>query len=224
VIKEYLFLSCEHGGNQIPKRYQNHFLTASKVLASHRGLDIGSLRVAQLLAKKLKVPLVAAKTSRLLVDLNRSKQNRNLFSEFTRNLSTQEKEEILENFYWPYYKKVQSLLLRQARIFHISIHSFTPKLNGELRNTDLGILYDPKSKRERQVATGLKLYFRSQGFKVRMNYPYLGTSDGLPTILRKINKAYSGLEIEMNQKFFEGNVKQNQVIFAKLFFDGLQSL
>jgi hypothetical protein len=39
--------------------------------------------------------------------------------------------------------------------------------------------------------------------KVRFNYPYKGTSDGLTTTLRKkFGPQYVGIEIEINQKFF----------------------
>ncbi|PTM08135.1 MAG: N-formylglutamate amidohydrolase, partial [Bacteroidetes bacterium] len=39
-----LVLTCEHGGNQIPKQYQALFPDKT-VLQSHRGFDLGSLDV-----------------------------------------------------------------------------------------------------------------------------------------------------------------------------------
>jgi predicted N-formylglutamate amidohydrolase len=224
VTREYFFLSCEHGGNQIPSAYRNVFASASKVLTSHRGLDIGALGVAKLLSKTLKAPLLASTTSRLLVDLNRSVGHPNLFSQFTKGFSNSQKDQILKNYYYPYRLKIEKTFAIQKQVLHVSIHSFTPKLNGELRNADLGLLYDPRSPREVEVAKHLKAYLKISGLKVRMNYPYRGTSDGLTTNLRKRYKNYSGLEIELNQKLFEKQMKQNQILFAGLLSKGLQTL
>lgn len=224
MTQEYFFLSCEHGGNQIPAAYRKDFSKASKILKSHGGLDIGAIGVAKLLSKYLKVPLLASTTSRLLVDLNRSIGHPHVFSQFTQNLSILEKEKILKSYYWPYRKKIEKTFSLKKKVLHISIHSFTPQLNGELRNADIGILYDPSSRRESEVARELKLFLKSSSLKVRMNYPYRGTSDGLTTNLRKLHKNYSGLEIELNQKFFQKDFKKNQILFAKLLSTGFESL
>ncbi len=92
-----------------------------------------------------------------------------------------------------------------AAIIHLGIHSFTPVLNGMVRNADIGILYDPARPLERKFAQVIKaeilrLYPK---MRVRFNYPYKGSSDGLTTALRKkFGPRYVGIEIEMNQKFF----------------------
>ena len=88
-------------------------------------------------------------------------------------------------------------------MLHLSIHSFTPTLNGENRNAEIGILYDPKQAEEKSFAATWKeqLQLNLPEYNVRFNYPYLGTADGFTTYLRKkfpIN--YSGLELEINNK------------------------
>jgi predicted N-formylglutamate amidohydrolase len=92
-----------------------------------------------------------------------------------------------------------------AAIVHLGIHSFTPVLNGKPRNTDIGILYDPARPQERVYANVIKNEIKRlyPHMKVRFNYPYKGTSDGLTTSLRKkFGSRYVGIEIEINQKFF----------------------
>ena len=43
-------------------------------------------------------------------------------------------------------------------------------------------------------------------FKVRFNSPYLGKADGFTTYLRKkFPDKYSGIELEVNQKFSKNN-------------------
>ena len=94
----------------------------------------------------------------------------------------------------------------EPEIVHLGIHSFTPVLNGNVRNTDIGILYDPSRPQERAYANVIKAEIKRlyPAMKVRFNYPYKGTSDGLTTTLRKkFGPQYVGIEIEINQRFFQ---------------------
>lgn len=94
----------------------------------------------------------------------------------------------------------------EPEIVHLGIHSFTPVLNGKIRNTDIGILYDPTRPQERAYANVIKAEIKRlyPTMKVRFNYPYKGSSDGLTTTLRKkFGPRYVGIEIEINQKFFQ---------------------
>jgi predicted N-formylglutamate amidohydrolase len=81
------------------------------------------------------------------------------------------------------------------------MHSFTPVVDGVVRSADIGILFDPGSPLEAVLARALVGRLKQQGFHVRRNYPYRGTSDGLVTHFRKSILAgqYAGLEIEVNQ-------------------------
>ncbi len=194
-------ISCEHGGNRIPACYASLFDGAEQLLESHRGWDPGALEAARYLARQLEAPLVEARISRLLVDLNRS---RRLFSEITGQLSPREKRHIIEQYYEPHYRQLLEYT-RQPTI-HLAIHSFTPILNDELRNTTVGLLYDPSRRPEKDFA--LQLQRNLTGVRTRRNYPYRGISDGLPTRLRKELPAdrYLGLEIELNQAvWFSGS-------------------
>lgn len=94
----------------------------------------------------------------------------------------------------------------EPEIVHLGIHSFTPELNGKVRNADIGILYDPARPQECAYANVIKAEIKRlyPTMKVRFNYPYKGSSDGLTTTLRKkFGPRYVGIEIEINQKFFQ---------------------
>src|SRR5690606_37923567 len=82
---------------------------------------------------------------------------------------------------------------------------FTPELRGEVRRADVGFLYDPARRIERDFVDAWEaaLAERAPGLTLRRNYPYRGTSDALVTYLRRSYPAryYAGLEIEVNQKF-----------------------
>ena len=108
--------------------------------------------MARELARAFKAPLVSSTVSRLLVDLNRSIGHRQLFSVATRGVPAAVREEIVERYYRPYRAQaerlVRQLVARGRRVIHISSHSFTPELRGEVRNADVGLLYHPARRRE----------------------------------------------------------------------------
>ena len=90
-----LVLTCEHAFNSIPEDYKYLFRRAEAVLNSHRGFDPGAYDLF-LFLKELSDFNFHQKTGRLLVEVNRSKNHSSLFSEFTKNLSSEEKTEILK--------------------------------------------------------------------------------------------------------------------------------
>ncbi len=204
-----LMLTCEHGGFHIPGEFQNLFQNQENVLQSHRGWDPGALDLAQRLKKQFKCGLVISETSRLLIDLNRSLWRRTLFSEFTRNLDQSQREKILNWYYHPYQEKVTNQVAQRVGsgygVIHLSIHSFTPVWNGEERNADIGLLYDPSRQREAQFSKSLRAALKQldRTLKIRLNYPYLGKYDGMTARLRMrfTEQQYAGLEIEVNQKY-----------------------
>ena len=200
-------LTCEHGGNEIPLEYQQYFKKAGNVLNSHRGYDPGALDLFCFL-KDLADDGHYSTTSRLLIELNRSLHHPKLFSEFTKNLSSEEKNDLVDRFYLPYRNSVEGLISKilgkGEKVLHISVHSFSPELDGNVRNTDIGLLFDPSKAEEKNYCEILKkqILFTEPQFKVRYNYPYLGKADGFTTYLRKkFPDNYAGIELEINQKF-----------------------
>ena len=205
-----LLLTCEHGGNRVPATYRELFKGAGKVLASHRGLDIGALDLSKRLRRKLVAPLQYSTTTRLLVDLNRSPTNPARFSDFTRGLTRDEKTQLDERYHHPYWNEarasVDQALARYDAVLLFSIHTFTPRLNGITRATEIGLLYDPKRALERQFSLNLRRRIREfdPALRVRMNYPYQGRNDALATRFRHEypRSRFLGVEIEVNQGLF----------------------
>jgi predicted N-formylglutamate amidohydrolase len=200
-------VTCEHGGNRVPARLAPLFRGMRSALRSHRGYDAGALVMARALARALHAPLVASTTSRLVVDLNRSLGNAGIWSEATRALPHEVRERLVRQHYLPYRDRVEGMVAvaREAgqRTIHFSSHSFTPVLDGKPRRADVGLLYDPARTGEAKLCAAIKsaLVAREPSLRVRRNYPYAGTSDGLTTALRaRFTPAeYVGIEIELNQ-------------------------
>jgi predicted N-formylglutamate amidohydrolase len=207
-VDNVFLVTCEHGGNRIPSVYRYLFNDAHALLRTHRGYDAGALVFARELAKMLDVPFYISTISRLLIDLNRSIGHPRLYSEFTRGAPISVRREIMEQYYRPYRNEVESTIAQTIaqghRVIHFSSHSFTPELDGKVRNTDVGFLYDPARPAEAELCRQWQATLRSQTstIRTRLNYPYSGTADGFTVYLRRKFPAdlYVGLELEINQK------------------------
>ncbi len=204
-----LFLSCEHGGNRVPPALRACFKGHEKVLATHRGYDIGALDLFRHLA-----PLAAESTSntlsRLCIEMNRTEGHPQHFSRYTRGLDPARKEQLLERYRayrGEFIARMEARMAAGKDILHIAVHSFTPVLDGQRRTVDIGLLYDPSRQAERSFCQAWRKAIggHAPNLVVRMNQPYKGTSDGFPTALRKrFPRHYAGIELEVNQRFAQG--------------------
>jgi predicted N-formylglutamate amidohydrolase len=204
-----LLLTCEHAGNRIPREYARLFAGQEVLVNSHRGWDPGALELIRYLSRSLHVPYHRVMWSRLLVESNRTPSNPRIWSKITKSLPMEEKQRILNTYWWPNRRAVEADVRREIagkrKVIHIAIHSFTPELDGEVRNADVSLLYDPTRPSELKFCRQWEqvLCELEPTLRVRRNYPYRGRSDGLPTWLRKKfdDRVYIGIEFEMNQTF-----------------------
>ena len=201
-----LIITCEHAGNQVPESYSHIFSDIKDVVASHRGWDPGALEIARYLATECSAPLFSCETTRLLIETNRSLDNHQLYSEYSRILFETEHEQLLQQFYYPYRNGVEDVISKVSKpALHLSIHTFTPVWNGVTRTADIGILFDPERKTETEFCKRLfdGLEQSLPLLNIRLNEPYKGTDDGFTTYLRTkfTSDEYLGIEIEVNQKY-----------------------
>jgi len=203
-----LVVSCEHGGNRVPRPYARLFAGCERVLASHRGWDPGALWLARKLARDFAAPLHATTVTRLLVDTNRSEHHPRLFSSWCAPLSREERNLVLERHYRAHRGALEQRLRRSIgagdSVLHLAVHSFTPRWQGRLRRCDIGLLYDPRRKAERTLCRRWQelLQAGAPELRVRRNFPYRGAADGFTTYLRRKlpTRAYLGVELELNQQ------------------------
>lgn len=206
-MKRFCVITCEHGGNRIPTRFLPLFAGHRELLHSHEGWDRGALRLAREMAATLGGEHHFSVVSRLLVDLNRSVGAADNMSDITRSLDMDQQAAILERYYHPYRTSVErsvaAALDRGERVLHLSCHSFAEEMDGEVRDAQVGILYDPVRVSEEGIALrwadALAQAIPDQ--RVRFNYPYLGTDDGLVTTLRGRypDPLYAGIELEVRR-------------------------
>jgi len=202
-----LLLTCEHASNAWPARWVGRVRPPTRMLDSHRGWDPGALDLARMCARLTRAPLLAGRWSRLLVELNRSIHHPQLWSRYSRSLPAQSREAILSTVYHPFRQRAAETLRRQvgpARpVLHLSIHTFAPELNGQVRTADIGLLYDPGREAEKRFCRRWREVLRrgTPHLRVRCNYPYRGCGDGHTTALRRqfSGASYLGIELEVNQ-------------------------
>jgi predicted N-formylglutamate amidohydrolase len=206
-VKDWLLIACEHGGNKVPPFYRRWFRGAQAKLASHRGWDRGALQLARTMAGALDAELHYSTTTRLLVDLNRSEDHKEIHSDALPD-DVELRERAIQEHWLPYRRTVEDSVRRAIRrghnVVHISCHSFTPRLAGVTRTADIGLLFDPARGGEAALARRWRSALKRANprLNVRFNYPYRGTDEGFTTYLRKRfhAKRYVGIEIEVNQK------------------------
>lgn len=201
----YWILTCEHASRRIPRKFLDRFQDR-KILETHFGYDIGAYYIGKRFQKRLDAPYFFGTSSRLLVELNRSLDASDLFSKYMQNSSESMKQEIVNEFYIPFRKKVYEAIVQQLKsprsiVVHISIHTFTKVYEGASRLTEIGVLFDPRRKYEALLSQNIIEALNREiecSCQVRANEPYLGISDGHVTHLRKEfpENRYVGIELE----------------------------
>lgn len=199
-----LVLTCEHASPAVPKEYAGLGL-APALLRDHIGWDIGAATVTEELSRQLHAAAVLSAASRLLVDCNRDLTDADLMPHQSCGVAipgnTQidggEREARLQRFYEPYHAVVDATLRARPDAFLLSIHTFTPELNGRERPFDVGVLFDAYD----DLAQVLAADVAAAGFAVRMNEPYSGLH-GLIFSARCHGRRHGAryLELEINNR------------------------
>ncbi len=228
-----LVVTCEHASKAAPFEYTHLFRGRETLLESHRVYDAGAWAFAEAFAAAFDAPVFSAPFTRLLADCNRSSRSRTLFSEISSPLDADVKRAILERCYRPFRTTVEDAIARfmaeGSSVLHLSVHSFTPVLDGVVRRCDIGLLYDPSRPSEASFCAAWRggLAALLPGFRVRMNCPYRGTADGFTSLMRKRygDPRYIGIELELNQGLlmeggtFPGNVTAACVSGCRIALD-----
>ena len=140
-------------------------------------------------------------------------------NEFIGNVTTEYKNYVLENVYYPYHKDMTDIvneLLKQDDVIMIDCHSFSKEIimtdtKSDLPDICIGINNDDST--ELKLTSLVEEYFKSLGYSVKINYPYSGTM--VPNNLKKGDKNFYSLMIEINKNIYlENNEKSKN--FDKL--------
>ena len=203
-----IILLCDHASKIIPKKYKNLGLSQKNV-NRHIGWDIGALKLAKKISKKINSTLIYSGYSRLLVDCNRSLKSKDAFikkSEDTiipGNIDINKNEKIVraKKYYSPYHNVIKKIIEKQLKKdiipIIVSIHSFTPKYLNKSRPWHIGLLqrrdkrltslFVNEIKRNGNLVLGI-----NQPYKLNLQgdftIPFFAESKGLPNVLIEIRQ------------------------------------
>ncbi len=199
-----LILSCEYAGNQVPIRYRGLFPT-DEILNSPEGWDEGALDITVALSEALDVSCFTHQTTRLLVDVNQSLSNPHLFSVFTTGLGDEDKQLLLDKYYFPYRLRVEhALAMLPKPVVHLSIRSLPPAFQERIYLTDIGIVFDSQRTFEKTMALQLMSSLEQAlgDFRIEFKDSAENATDGFTAYLRTrfSEEEYLGITIEINQK------------------------
>ena len=179
--KKPILLVCDHASRRFPKSLGTMGIDPV-ARRCHLAIDIGAGNLTQSIAENIGVTAVLCQYSRLIIDCNRQLMDPGAFLEFgdgvviagNRNLHANEKKLREKEIYWPYHDAIDAQIKRlhvpEVAPAFVSIHSFTPVLNGESHVFEMGVLWDT----DRVTAEIFINDFRKAGYHVGDNEPYSG--------------------------------------------------
>lgn len=177
-----VLLVCDHASHRMPARY-NELGVADGARYAHVAWDIGAGQVTRLLAARLGCPAVLAGVSRLLIDCNRQPGDPGSIPACScgvevpgnRQVDDAEADARAEHWFWPYHHEIGTALSHLFR--HgvppamVSVHSFTPHMNGFDRPWHVGVLWNRDPRMALPILESLR---RRVDLVVGDNEPYSG--------------------------------------------------
>jgi predicted N-formylglutamate amidohydrolase len=173
---------CDHASPAIPAHLGELGL-AEAARYAHVAWDIGAAEVTRGLARRLNCPAVLAGVSRLVIDCNRQPGDPTsipicscgIAVPGNADIDDVEADSRAEAWFWPYHHEIGT---RLAHLFRhgtapamISVHSFTPVMNGVARPWEVGVLWNRDPRMAEPVLAGLRAHGE---LRVGDNQPYSG--------------------------------------------------
>ena len=202
-----LVITCEHASNDVPAPLVAD-PSDQDALAAHWGWDIGAREVVFELVRRKSCVAVLARASRLVIDVNRPTDHGELIRRrtdghaltFNDGIDDAEVQRRIDTYYAPYHQAIDTLcsdrLGNGGDVVLFSVHSFTPQLGDDVREMEIGVLFDGHD----AVAGRFAGMLDDAGFKVALNQPYSGRT-GLIFAAQRHGKQHGCiyLEIEIRQ-------------------------
>jgi predicted N-formylglutamate amidohydrolase len=142
----------DHAGNRVPERLGGLGLPPAE-LDRHIGWDIGVAAQGRRLSASLDAPFIERRYSRLVIDCNRRVDSPDSIPAISDGTAIPRNAEItpadrrrrVDAVYRPYHDAIAALLARRdaggLRSIVVSLHSFTPVMQGAARPWRLGVLH-----------------------------------------------------------------------------------
>ena len=148
-----LVMFCDHAGRAFPKTLGTLGL-GSRELEQHIAWDIGIAGLGQRLARSLDAPFFMTAYSRLVIDCNRRLEDPTSIAQESdripvpgnRGLSAADRRQRQQEIFRPYHtvlsQEIEGRIAAGRIPVVISLHSFTPVMNGFQRPWHVGVLWN----------------------------------------------------------------------------------
>ena len=176
-------LFCDHASRAVPKALGDLGLDES-LLERHIGWDIGAGDVTRRLAAMIDAPAVLAGFSRLVIDCNRPPDSPASIPRVSDGVAIAGNADVdeaaaqarAEACFWPYHNALDATITRGGERFDgppmvISMHSFTPVMDGFERPWQVSVLWDCDAATARALIDALAA---DPAIRVGDNEPYSG--------------------------------------------------
>nr|WP_321982222.1 N-formylglutamate amidohydrolase [uncultured Cohaesibacter sp.] len=177
-----ILLACEHAGQGIPKALGDLGLSREQ-LDMHIGWDIGAAALTHLLSERLNATAILQHYSRLVIDCNRPPEAPDSVPEVSdkvtipANVDADNKPARVDEIFTPYQGQVSRLLDSGRYKAALSIHSFTPVMQGVPRPWDIGFLFGTHEDTSRRLAAFLEKAYPWMTIGFNEPYQVSGLSD-----------------------------------------------
>ena len=176
---------CDHAANTVPPSVAGGDLgLPADDMNRHIAYDIGAAGVSNHLGEFLDAPVVCSNFSRLVIDPNRGEDDPTLLMRLydgtlipaNRHATDDDLNHRLNLCYRPYHSELARLIGERDNPVIISVHSFTPQLNGRpARPWQVGILSNDDRRLSDPLLDGLTA---QSGIITGDNVPYTGYLQG----------------------------------------------
>ncbi len=198
-----VLVTCEHATQRVPEGYawpaQDDWLRDT-----HWAFDLGAEALARGAAEALGAGLVMSRFSRLFIDPNRPEDSPTLFRDTAEgrpvalnstHLDDAGRARRIEGLLRPYHAAVDAAVAECRAEILLSMHSFTPVYEGEVRALEIGVLFTEDEALAARVADALSARWRTA-----LNEPYSG-HDGLMYAVDRHARAHGrrAVELEVRQ-------------------------
>lgn len=208
-----VMLCCDHAANAVPRHMGRLGLPAAE-LERHIGWDIGAAAVTRVLAALFDAPAYLSGYSRLIIDCNRPLASPTSIPERSDGtavpanaaLTVEERRLRAAYFFAPYHQAIAHRLdqvLGSGLVpFFLSIHSFTPVMNGTARPWQIGLLFEHDTRLVAPLHRALLK--RDSSLVIGENEPYaiIGPSDYSVPVHAQA-RGLPHIEVELRQDLIE---------------------
>jgi len=207
-----LLFVADHAGVAIPARLAGLGLPRAR-LASHIAVDVGVGAVGRRLATSLGATLIEQRFSRLVIDCNRDPARPDSICETSDGvaipgnlaLGPEARGRRIDEVFGPYHRRIERELDARAAAgtptLFVSLHSFTPMLQGFARPWRLGVLHMNDSPFSAAVLRRLRSALSPE--EVGDNQPYRMDGTDFTVPRHALARGLDYLELEIRQDLID---------------------